>query len=177
MHPGISALLAADPACPLPCIFGVRPGATIYTLGIPSLETHPWIDDVIVSAELRNTGNGFIFINWSGGQPGSLAAQLVSSLWVEGGFVEEIRLPTQIPFGWYWLHARTPPGILIRLSERSYRYIQPIGNDMSVQVTLACPFGRDDLWRANAELRFGAVRPVDPNYIVATYPRAQECVR
>jgi hypothetical protein len=114
-------------------------------------------------------------MNWSGAQPDGIATQLVNTLWVEEGVVEAIRIPTRVALGWYWLDARPPLGTLVRLSERTYRYFQPLRGGVSLTLTLICPFNRDSLWRAQAELRFGSLPYIEPRYVVEGYPQVRVC--
>lgn len=176
-HPGMRDVLPASPECSPPCFLGIQPGDTFYPDAVKVLQSHPWVSQVIISSELRNTATGFMFLNWSGEQPDAIATQLVTTLWIDQGTIEAIRIPTRIPLGWFWLDARPPLGTLVRLSERSYRYFQPLEDDVSLTLTLVCPFNRSGLWRAEAELRFGSMPAIEPRYVVEGYPRAQVCLR
>jgi hypothetical protein len=50
-----------------------------------------------------------------------------------------------------------------------------VGNGVSLTLTLICPFSRDILWRAQAEIRFGDAPFIEPRYVVADYPHARVC--
>ena len=63
-HPGIRELLLATPDCAPPCFLDIHPGETFYPDAIRSLQAHPWVSEVIVSPELRNTGTGYVVADY-----------------------------------------------------------------------------------------------------------------
>jgi hypothetical protein len=104
----LEAFLAPPSDCPAPCWQGIRPGMTTVTEALDILESHPWIDHVIITERYGATRDGFIGWAWSGEPPAPIDPRARGAMWVDDDIVRSIRIPTTIPFGALWLRLHRP---------------------------------------------------------------------
>lgn len=158
----INDLLRCENAEQRGCPMYMMPGETTAFEAVRLLESHPWVLDVSMSREMAHEGTGFLFWRWNGTQPGLINARLVPAIWVEEGFVQQVRIPTRAPFARLWLqYSPSQLGDLLRFSDRGYRQITYLQSALEAHTTFGCPFGRAQIWSAATDLRFGRPTPYD----------------
>ncbi len=109
--PDLSRLLGS-PDCQTPCFMGIRPGVTTVMEAVQILRGHPWVGDVQASYTAPGTSAhhvvGAVYWDWKPDAPvwfrvRSTVAQHDGSLDTLDGIVQDISVPTNIPFGRLWL--------------------------------------------------------------------------
>jgi hypothetical protein len=99
----LQTFLTPTPDCPAPCWQGIRPGTTTVAEALDILESHRWIDHVIMTERYGATRDGFISWAWGGEPPAPIDRRASGAMWVEDDIVRSVRIPTTIPFGALWL--------------------------------------------------------------------------
>lgn len=144
------------------CTLGLVPQATTMRDLDGFIRDHPWIADARFSRGME-IDSGYLEWTWSGAQPAAYDSDKQGGLWLQGGVVQNVMLPTTLQLGDVWL-AFPPAGDTQMFGAsvmplRLYYQLAYAGGALMVEVEIACPITPARLWRAPVKLTLGA-RPL-----------------
>lgn len=159
---GWPALLAAR-SCDGPCFMGIELGSAEVRTAINLIDSHPWVDHLIVSERFGATNRGFVGWVWNGSQPDWLDPEAEAALWVRDQVARFVRVQTRIRFGDLWLMVGPPAKGSFRVEGEFLTY-KPIIVHHAVfpemgfvaQFTSPCPYRAAAFWNQPVELHFYA---------------------
>jgi hypothetical protein len=158
---GFEDFLTPSPDCPAPCWQGIRPGTTTAAEALDILETHPWIDHVIMTERYGATHDGFIGWAWNSAPPAPIDSRARGAMWVENEIVRSVRIPTTISFGTLWLRLHRPlkGSFSLALDAQAedhvvIHYAAYPDFYMVAWNEVSCPLSLADFWRAPMVIQF-----------------------
>jgi hypothetical protein len=148
----VSSLLLPAAECAAACWQGIEIGVTTRDEAAALLAAHPWVEQVYQTSVA-------VTWRWNGSQPALYNGARDGLLQIVGGVVEQIRIPTLIPFGDVWLLLDRPERAqLVRTFSRNTSY-QIAHYRVGIQAisAIACPLTPEKFWTATITLGMGEI--------------------
>jgi hypothetical protein len=141
----LRAFLAPPPGCPAPCFMGIRPGVTTADSLLTILRTHPWARAMTHDTSLgavSHDGDAQIFWQWSGAQPGFIAAGEPGQIALRRSIVSSLLADTHISLGEAWLALDTSQPLRIekwRIFRGMALGVTPLDEGFTLVAEWRCP--------------------------------------
>jgi hypothetical protein len=158
---GLDSVLIPAAGCRPPCWQGIRPGTTTAMEALDILDSHPWIDHIIITERYGATRDGFIGWAWNGEPPDPIDRHSRGAMWVENDIVRSVRIPSTIPFGALWLRLHRPQkgSFSLALDAQAddhvvIHYAAYPDFYLVAWNEVSCPLSLADFWRAPMVIQF-----------------------